>query len=118
MMRHARLLLLCLAALLPLSAGAGETRPTEEHLYIVKQHRYVAGGPSDDRDMGHSLCGTRCSGLSVDYLNYTEPGGWRLIKVAADQELKVPLSNPFMGGDCICIADEYMLKIDDLSKSR
>jgi hypothetical protein len=115
-MRYLFPVLLLVSALLPPAAAAKEPAAPEERLYIAKQHRYIAGGPTDDRDMGHSLCGTRCSGLSVDYLNYTEPGGWRLIKVASGQELTVPLNNPFMGGDCICIVDEYVLKIDELNR--
>ena len=105
-------------ASLPLAAVAQEPSAAGERFYIVKDHRYVAGDASDNPDMGHSLCGTRCSALSVDYLNYTEPGGWRLIKVAADRELTVELNNPFMGGKCICVADEYELKLDELNRPR
>lgn len=107
------LALLCLLAL-PLAAQAAE--PPEERVLIVKDYRYLPGVPAGDEQTGQSLCGSRCNALSFDYLNVLEPGGWRMIKVAADRELTVDLENPFMKGSCICIADEYIVKIDELNR--
>lgn len=91
----------------------------EVRLYLVSDFRYErAGSTKADPVMGQSLCGTRCNALTTDYLNVVEPGGWRLIKVAGNRELSVPLNNPFMGGRCICIVDEYMVRVDYLNKPR
>ncbi|MBU0480058.1 MAG: hypothetical protein KKG47_03035 [Proteobacteria bacterium] len=91
-------------------AGQDET----EKVFIVSGYRYEPGGDVKQTDVGQSLCGTRCNALSVDYLNYTEPGGWRMIKVADKRELTVDLNNPFLAGECICVADEYIVKVNEL----
>jgi hypothetical protein len=118
MMRYAVLLLLFIAYSQPLAVSAQNARPSEERVYIVKSYRYDPGSSAGNPETGQSLCGTRCNALSADYLNFTEPGGWRVIKVASDRELTVDLNNPFMSGRCICIADEYLVKIDDLTKGQ
>ena len=41
-----------------------------------------------------------------------------MIKVSDKQELVVDLDNPFLSGKCICIAEEYMIKINDLYMSK
>lgn len=90
-----------------------------EQVFIVKDYRYQpAEGSQADPQMGQDLCGTRCNALSFDYLNVIEPGGWRMIKVADHSEITVGLDNPFLGGACVCIGDEYIVKIDDLNRVR
>lgn len=98
----------CLACAAPVGAEG-------ERVFIVKDYRFLPGKNGDEA-AGLSLCGTRCNALSVDYLNYTEPGGWRLIKVADDRELIVDLNNPFMDGRCLCLADEYEVRVDELNR--
>ena len=102
--------LLCLLAF-PLVALAD--KPADERVYIVNDYRYLPGTPADDTETGQSLCGNRCNAMSFDYLNVSEAGGWRILKVAADSELIVDLDNPFMEGKCVCVADEYVVQIDD-----
>jgi len=118
-MRKTSLLMLFIASLLPLSVHAQSAQGEDHRVIIVKDYRYEPGEhvPANP-EAGQSLCGTRCNALSADYLNYTEPGGWRLIKVVSDRELTVELNNPFMSGHCICIADEYEVKIDDLNRKK
>lgn len=94
--------------------GAG----TDEKIYVVTDYRYVPGAPGESAEIGHSLCGTRCNALSTNYLNIIEPGGWRLIRVATGQELSIEPQNPFMTGSCICIADEYAVKVEIKNPSR
>lgn len=111
-------LLLFVVCILPLSAGAQDDPALADRIYIVTDYRYVAEGQKEASDIGQSLCGTRCNTLSADYLNYLEPGGWRLIKVTSNKELNIDLSNPFKTGKCICTADEYIAIIDNLNKPR
>ncbi|MEW6521544.1 MAG: hypothetical protein AB1461_19270 [Thermodesulfobacteriota bacterium] len=87
-------------------------------VYIVNEYRYEPGPSGENADIGQSLCGTRCNALSVDYLNYVTPGGWRLIKVGGNQQLLISLNNPFLDGKCICVADEYLVKVNDLYMSK
>jgi hypothetical protein len=117
-MRYIFLLLLVITAPLPLLAAGKESSGPEERFFIVKNYRFSGATDQNAQDVGQSLCSVRCNALSLDYLNVTEPGGWRLIKVAVDRELTVPLRNPFMEGQCICIADEYILKLDELNRPR
>lgn len=114
-MKHIRNPLLAALWLLTLPLAALAGNPAAEHVYIVKDYRYLPGPPAGDSETGQSLCGSRCNALSFDYLNTSEPGGWRIIKVADDRELTVELNNPFMGGKCVCIADEYRVQRDDLN---
>lgn len=102
--------LLAMLLLLAVVAEGGE-----ERIFLVKDYRYLPG-PAGEVATGQSLCGTRCNALSTDYLNYIEPGGWRLIKVAGDRELILELNNPFMDGRCVCVADEYQVLVDELSR--
>ena len=104
------LLLAGMLSILMVAAAAGE-----ERIFIVKDYRYLPGKTGDATN-GQSLCGTRCNALSTDYLNYTEPGGWRLIKVADDREVLLDLNNPFMDGQCVCVADEYEVRLDELNR--
>lgn len=99
---------------LPVAVAAANT---EVRLYIVTDYRYVPEkGKRSDPILGQSLCGTRCNAIATDYLNVVEPGGWRLIKVAANRELTVPLNNPFVGGQCVCITDEFVVRVDHLNR--
>lgn len=102
---------LLITAFLPLAAVSASEAP--EKVYVVNDYRYLPANDSDDRDVGLSLCGTRCNALTTDYLNITEVGGWQLMKGEANKELTVELNSPFIKGQCICIADEYLVKIDD-----
>jgi len=97
--------------LFALPAASAAERP--EKVYVVNDYRYVPANETDDRDIGLSLCGTRCNALTTDYLNITDVGGWQLMKGAVNTEVTVELNNPFIKGQCICIADEYLVKIDD-----
>ena len=115
MIRKCFLALLALSLLLA-SAADLLAAAADVKLYIVTDYRYLPGKTKGDPVMGQSLCGTRCNALSTNYLNIVEPGGWRLIKIADGRVLTVPLNNPFMGGDCVCVVDEYMVKVDHLNK--
>ncbi len=107
-------LLIAIALLLVLTAAeAAQGQQTPEKVYLVNDYRYIPANTTDDKDIGLSLCGTRCNALSTDYLNITEVGGWQLMKGAVNRELTVELNSPFIKGQCICIADEYTVKIDD-----
>lgn len=98
--------------------GAAWTAEDGEKVFLVKEYRYEPGDGSGDPVIGQSLCGTRCNALSANYLNFIEPGGWRMLKVAGNRELKVALNNPFMGGECVCVADEYLVKLDDFNRPK
>lgn len=106
----------------PLCAAAADDAPAEqdelEKVFIVLEYRYDPGEGGKDADIGQSLCGTRCNALSVDYLNYTGPGGWRMIKVADKRELTIDMGNPFLTGKCTCVADEYVIKFNELYMSK
>ncbi|RJQ67141.1 MAG: hypothetical protein C4519_24565 [Desulfobacteraceae bacterium] len=121
-MKKTSLFLLLVPFLLPLSAAAAEDTPAAQEemvtVFIVSEYRYEPGETGGDPDIGQSLCGTRCNALSVDYLNYVMPGGWRMIKISGNQEIVVDLNNPFMGGKCICVVDEYRVKVHDLYMSK
>lgn len=117
-MKKSLLFLLLVSIFTPFYAGAAEDVPAAQDemvkVYIVSEYRYVPGPSGGNADVGQSLCGTRCNALSVDYLNYMTPGGWRLIKISGNQQLLVDLNNPYLDGKCICVADEYMVKVNDL----
>lgn len=115
MIRHALLPLLVLFLLLASAEGLLAATAGQK-LYIVTDYRYLPGKAKSDPVMGQSLCGTRCNALSTNYLNIVEPGGWRLIKISDGRALTVPLNNPFMDGDCICVVDEYTVMVDRLNK--
>jgi len=89
-----------------------------DRFFMVTEYRYDPGDTGGDPDTGHALCGTRCNALSVDYRNFIEPGGWRFIKVARNLEVTLPIGNPFLGGKCICTADEYVVKVNDFNQYR
>lgn len=108
--------LLAVALLLPLSAVAAEDQKAKdvpEKIYIVNEYRFVPGSSADDQEIGHSLCGTRCNALSSSFNNILEPGGWSLVRISSNKEITVELKNPFLGGQCICLADEYSVKVMD-----
>lgn len=108
------LVLLLICFLIPLHAF-GEIKPVpEEHVFVLKEYRYVPGQEGGDKLTGLMLCKTRCYALSVDYLTYTIPGGWYLQKIADARDVTVELNNPFMDGQCVCVADEFVLKVNDL----
>lgn len=115
MIRHALLPLFVLFLLLASAEGLLAATAGQK-LYIVTDYRYLPGKAKADPVMGQSLCGTRCNALSTNYLNIVEPGGWRLIKISDGRALTVPLNNPFMDGDCICVVDEYTVTVDRLNK--
>ena len=115
MIRTYVLLWLLAATLLPMSATAQEADISEgQQMWIVNDYSYVPGSDQDDPVTGLSLCGTRCNAMTTDDRNILHSRGWRLIRVAQDKEVTVPLNNPFIGGHCICIADEYLVKLNEL----
>lgn len=95
------------------TAGHGE-----EHVFLTKGYRYEPAGPNEDKDLGLFLCGTRCNALSIDYLNITSPGGWRMIRAAKDQEKVISLEAMGLEGTCTCTGDDYLVKINDLYMSK
>ena len=103
--------------LLPLPARAAQEIQgiDGERVFMVNSYRYQPGDSGGDPDTGHALCGNRCYALSVDYRNLLEPMGWRIIKVASDKEVTVDLENPFIGGQCVCIADEFVIQLNEFN---
>jgi len=53
--------------------------------------------------------------MTTDYRNVIDPGGYRYIRVAENKELEVSIDNPFIGGHCICVADEYVIRVNELT---
>lgn len=121
-MKKSVMFFLLVSFVLPLCAATAEDTPAVQdemvRAFIVSEYRYEPGESGGDPDIGQSLCGTRCNSMSVDYLNYVMPGGWRMIKVSGNRELVVDLNNPFLDGKCICIVDEYLIKVNDLYMSK
>lgn len=114
-------LLICRAAAAGPPTGSNRGDAAEEppeKIFIVNGYNYLPGISGRDLDLGHALCGTRCNALAADYRNYIEPRGWRIIKVASDKEMPVDLNNPFMDGSCICVVDEYVVKVNELYMSK
>lgn len=89
-----------------------------EYVFISKGYRYEPVSPEENSDVGLFLCGTRCNALSVDYLNITSPGGWRMMRVTKDKEITVDLTKMSIKGKCICVADEYVVKVNDFYMSK
>ena len=85
----------------------------KERVFIVHEYRYEPGGTTENREIGLSLCGTRCNALSDRFANYIKTGGWRLIRTEHNKELAVDLDNPFLDGQCICVGDEYEVDFFD-----
>ena len=96
----------------------GVAKDQPERIFIVNEYRYEPGAKSGDADLGQSLCGTRCNALSVDYQNYLGPPGWRITRIAHNKEIPVDLNNPYLDGTCICVADEYIVRVTELYKVR
>jgi hypothetical protein len=105
------------------AAGEGIHRETDaeaaaeeqhERIFLVNEYRYEPGTAGDNADTGQALCGTRCNALSVDYRNYLGPPGWRIIRIAKNKEVTVDLNNPYLDGSCICVADEYIVRVNKL----
>jgi len=114
MIRTYALIWFLLAALLPVSALAQDAEISDgQQTWVVNDYSYVPGSDQDDPMTGLSLCGTRCNAMTTDYRNILDSRGWRLIRVAQNRQLTVPLDNPFIGGHCICIADEYLVKLNE-----
>lgn len=89
---------------------------SEQQAWIVNDYRYIPDSPQDDPDLGLSLCSTRCNAMTSDYRNVIDPGGWILTRVAENKELTVELNNPFIGGHCICVADEYIVTYNEFNR--
>lgn len=112
MKNKATLHALLLMGMLTFPAFAEDVKdPEGEIAYVINDYRYVSAETGGDPDSGHALCGTRCNALSIDYLNYMMVGGWELRRVAINREITIPLDNPFLKGNCICTADEYLVKV-------
>jgi len=108
------LALLLLVALNPANpvAGVEDMSPQKgkEKAFMVREYRYEPPeGEEGNRDIGQSLCGTRCNALSDIFGSYLKPRNWRLVKIAGDVEQSVELDNPFLKGKCICVGDEYRI---------
>ena len=113
--RHAPPAALLFFFMLALPVCAAELqRDSRESLYVVTDYRFIAGEKGGDADLGQSLCGTRCNALSVDRNSFMETGEWSYTRVATGRELTLALDNPFLAGQCICVADEYLVKYDEL----
>ncbi|MBU0966479.1 MAG: hypothetical protein KKA54_08860 [Proteobacteria bacterium] len=106
-MKKLHLLLLIAFLSLPLAALAEDDG---EKIFIVQQYSYDPGESDGNREIGLSLCGTRCNALSGNFASYLKPGGWRLIRSASNQEVALELDYPFIKGRCICVGDEYRVK--------
>lgn len=115
-----RVLLWILLILLPASLALAQEQAviSGDHAYIVHDYQYEPGDSGGDQLNGLGLCGTRCNALSIDYRNIIDPGGWRFIKVATNREIKLDLENPFMGGQCVCTVDEYVITINDFNQRK
>jgi hypothetical protein len=113
-----RIFLYIILLFIPFSAQAGDLneKAAEEKMLIVTGYQYVQGSDSDDKEIGHSLCGTRCNALSANYKNIMEPGGWNIIRISSSKEVLTELGNRLISGHCICIADEYIVQQDDRFK--
>ncbi len=101
-----------------LSATFAQAAKTPERVvtaFLVTAYDYDPGGSGSDIDMGRSICATQCNAFSTDYLNYSEAGGWRIIKTASQEQLRLEIKNPFLEGDCLCTADRYEIRINELS---
>ena len=118
MLKNGLVFLAVVFLLSPLAARGQAGQGEEEHVFVIQDYRYEPGMDQADPDMGLALCGTRCNALATDYLNITTPGGWRMQRVASGREVTVPLNNPFMGGQCICVVDEYLLRVNDFYMTR
>lgn len=96
--------------------AAEEMAPGEQQAWVVNDYRYVPGSSQDNSDIGLSLCSTRCNAMTTDFRNIIDPGDWRYIRVAENRELKVELNNAFIDGYCICVADEYLVKLNEFDR--
>lgn len=96
------------------AAPEGGTPLQEETIMLVNDYRFVPSGDGE-QETGQLLCGIRCNALATDYVNLTEPGGWRILKISSGREITVPLGNPFMKGECVCVVDEYRVQVDNLT---
>lgn len=112
---HKSLVTMVLLLLLPMVALAVDKPEREVQAYVVKGYDYVPGPTGDTPEIGKSLCATRCNAFSSDYLNYTQAGGWRMVKTVEDEKVVVDLNNPFVDGHCLCTADRYQVVVNELS---
>ncbi len=99
------------------SGFAADQPERELTIFLVTDYAYVPGPSGENPLQGRSLCATRCTAFSSDYQNYTDAGGWRMIKLASHEKISVDLNNPFLDGSCLCTADRYKVKINELSFS-
>lgn len=102
--------------LVALPAHAQKRTPEREvTVFLVTEYAYLPGASGEHAEIGQSLCATRCNAFSSDYINYTEAGGWRMIKMATAEKIKVDPNNPFLDGQCLCTADRYKVVVNDVS---
>ncbi|MCF6178955.1 MAG: hypothetical protein L3J63_06135 [Geopsychrobacter sp.] len=107
--------LIVLLLLIGTNASAAAKPAAEATIYQVTGYAYDPGESGGDIAVGRVLCATRCNAFSSDYRNYTEAGGWRVIKIASDQEVRVDIDNPFIEGHCLCTADQYKVIVNSVS---
>lgn len=110
-----RAVFVVLLLLLPCQVQAADKPERVVTAFLVTAYAYDPGSSGGNPEQGKSLCATRCNAFSSDYLNYSEAGGWRIIKTASQEQLRLALNNPFLDGDCICTADRYEIRINELS---
>jgi len=102
----------------PATEQSQEQTIAEEHVFLTRGYRYETTETGEDADLGLFLCGIRCNAMSTDYLNITTPGGWRMIRVGKDKEKTVSLENMGLKGSCICVGDDYLVKINNIYMSK
>jgi len=126
MLKATLLICLCSVLALPQLVQAEENRAgasahpkgQEEMVYVSKGYRYEAADHEKNSDAGLFLCGTRCNALSVDYLNITTPGGWRMLRTQKDHEVNIKLDAFGLNGTCTCVVDEYKVIVNNIYMSK
>jgi len=97
---------------------ATDLQPGDQQAWVVNDYRYEPGSDKDDPNIGLSMCSTRCNAMSLDYRTVIDPGGYRLIRIGENRELTVELNNDFIGGHCICVADEYIVRLNEFNRPK
>lgn len=108
-MNTGKLLALSLLLALPFVSMAAWGADEKKTVFIAKSYGYLppeSGVSTDVAQTGHSLCGTKCNSISADF-DSLMMAGMRLIKTVENREIRIPLDNPFLKGDCSCTGDEY-----------
>lgn len=102
----------------PFNSLASDLPAREVTVFLVTGYDYQVGPSGENPPIGRSLCATRCNAFSSDHQNYTDAGGWRMIKTASAEKITVELNNPFLDGSCVCTADRYKVIVNELYPDR